>query len=300
VTQVLYGLSWTFASGADVAWITDELDQPTFIARVLSRQARAGLIGSAAGLLGFGVLAWVTQRGTAIVIAGAAMLSLGLYVALRFPETRFRPTRIARWSASWTIFRRGLALVGRSREILLIFLATFLIHGAADPLARMYPKQLLDQGLPTAHDPMIWFTGLGIVSLLLGAILLRVVEKRVDGAHARQDFALAALVGAAGVALLAFPPAPNAAIAAVVLVAGGTDPIIRLVATVWVNARTTSEVRATTHSFLAQAEYLGEISCGACIALLAQLTSLPIALAGCAGLYAAAACLMGYRSSHPE
>jgi MFS family permease len=30
-TQMLWGLSWTFASGADVAWITDELDEPARI-----------------------------------------------------------------------------------------------------------------------------------------------------------------------------------------------------------------------------------------------------------------------------
>src|SRR5438105_12833115 len=27
-TQMLWGLSWTFTSGADVAWLTDELDRP--------------------------------------------------------------------------------------------------------------------------------------------------------------------------------------------------------------------------------------------------------------------------------
>ena len=27
-TQMLWGLSWTFSTGADVAWLTDELDQP--------------------------------------------------------------------------------------------------------------------------------------------------------------------------------------------------------------------------------------------------------------------------------
>src|SRR5256885_2268406 len=28
LTQVLWGLGWGFSSGADVAWITDELDEP--------------------------------------------------------------------------------------------------------------------------------------------------------------------------------------------------------------------------------------------------------------------------------
>ena len=27
-TQMLWGLAWTFSSGADVAWLTDELERP--------------------------------------------------------------------------------------------------------------------------------------------------------------------------------------------------------------------------------------------------------------------------------
>jgi hypothetical protein len=63
-------------------------------------------------------------------------------------------------------------------------------------------------------------------------------------------------------------------------------PLTRIIGVIWVNARTTSDVRATTHSFLAQAEYLGEVTCGLAIALIADLFSLPLALAGCAALFA--------------
>ena len=34
-TQLLWGLSWTLASGADVAWITDELDAPAVLVQRL-------------------------------------------------------------------------------------------------------------------------------------------------------------------------------------------------------------------------------------------------------------------------
>lgn len=36
ITQMLWGMGWAFWSGADVAWVTDELDQPDRIARVLA------------------------------------------------------------------------------------------------------------------------------------------------------------------------------------------------------------------------------------------------------------------------
>ena len=57
-----------------------------------------------------------------------------------------------------------------------------------------------------------------------------------------------------------------------------------------VNRRTTSDVRATVHSLLAQLEYGGEIVCGFAFAVVAQATSITAAYAGacallvCAGL----------------
>ena len=47
VTQVLWGLGWAFSSGADVAWLTDELGQPGRIDRTLTARARWELAGGA-------------------------------------------------------------------------------------------------------------------------------------------------------------------------------------------------------------------------------------------------------------
>ncbi|NIK60851.1 MFS transporter [Kribbella shirazensis] len=291
-TQVLWGISWTFASGSDVALITDELGSGE-INLVLARAARAQLTGAATGLVVLGLLAWTTRRDLTIVIAGVAMLSLALYVALRFTEHNFVPTRTARWSASWGTFRRGVTLVRRSRAILLIFAATFLVNGASDAAGRLTQKQLLDLGLPTAPDPIAWFTALGVIGLLVGAVVLRLVTRRISGAHAATDYALAAVVGVLGMLLLAFAPDPVVGAIAVVLLNGIVTPLTRVISTIWVNTRTTADIRATTHSFLAQLEYLGEITCGLAISAIARLTTLPLALTACAALFAATAVLMG-------
>lgn len=291
-TQVLWGISWTFASGSDVALITDELDQPDQINLVLARAARAQLTGAAIGLFTLGLLAWATRRDLTIVIAGTAMMSLGLYVALRFTEHNFVPTRTARWAASWTTFRRGITLVRRSRAILLIFAGTFLVNGASDAAGRLTQKQLLNLGLPTAPDPILWFTGLGVIGLIVGALVLRLVSNRINGSHAATDYALAALVGVLAMLLLAFARDPVAGAIAVVLLSGIVNPLTRIISTIWINTRTTAGIRATTHSFLAQLEYLGEIVCGLTIAAVARLTTLPLALTACAILFAATAVLM--------
>ena len=54
--------------------------------------------------------------------------------------------------------------------------------------------------------------------------------------------------------------------------------VTRVVSVFWVNRRTTSDVRATVHSFLDQAECIGEISGGFALTLLAQVAGISIAL----------------------
>jgi MFS family permease len=290
-TQMLWGLSWTFASGADVAWITDELAEPRRIALVLVRSGRAQLTGAAAGILGVGALGALLERRTAMVLAGAAMLLLGVYVVARFREERFVPAPGMRWSASWRILRRGSLLVLRSRALLLMFAATFMVNGAAVAFGRLQARRLVDVGLPT--DPVLWFTVLGFLGLLAGATVLRVVEPHVDDERAAlRGYVAACVAGAAGAVALAYAPEEVSGSAAVLLVAGIALPLTRTLSTIWVNRRTSAEVRATVHSFLAQAEYLGEIVCGVGIVVVAGLAGATPALVAGGALFAIAVLLI--------
>jgi MFS family permease len=284
-TQMLWGLSWTFASGAEVAWITDELDEPARISAVLMRWGRAQLTGAAAGLVGFGALGSVLQRSMAMELAGAAMLLLGLYVVVRFREVRFVPAPTSRWAASWSILARGSALARHSRAILLVFAATFLVNGAAVAFGRLQVLRLVDLGLP--RDPVAWLTVLGILTLLLGAAALRVVQARIDDVRtALRGYVIACAAGAFGAVGLAGAPEVVSGSAAVLLVMGIALPLTRTIGTIWVNRQTSGDVRATVHSFLAQAEYLGEIVCGFAIAAVALLAGVSVALAASGALFA--------------
>jgi hypothetical protein len=213
------------------------------------------------------------------------MLLLGLYIAVRFREERFVPASARRWSASWSIFVRGSALLRRSRAILLMFAATFLVNGAWVALGRLHPRRLVDLGLPS--DPVAWYTALGALTLLVGAAALRVMESHIDAAGAAlHGYVIACAAGEVGTIGLAGAPEEVSGSAAVLLVAGIALPLTRTIGTISVNRQTSGDVRATVHSFLAQAEYVGEIMCGLAIAVVARLAGLSLALAGCAALFA--------------
>ena len=139
----------------------------------------------------------------------------------------------------------------------------------------------------------MWFTGLGIVAFAAGALALRLVEARIDGEGvARRVYAAACFLGALGLIVLAGAPSSIIGSAGVLLVGGIALTVTSAVGALWVNRRTTSDVRATVQSFLAQAEYAGEILCGVVLGALAQLTTITVAFACSAALIACAGVLV--------
>jgi MFS family permease len=276
VTQVFWGLGWAFLNGADVAWLNDELDAPHRIARILTASARWDIIGGATGMIAFGLLGWATSLATAIVVSGAAMAVLGLFVATRFTERNFTPSREKRWGASLAIFQRGFRLSRRDHEILLVFVATLVLNGAA-MVGWLFPKQLINLGFPSG--PILWYTALGMLTSVAGAVALGIVEARIDGVGAaRRFYALACLIGVLGLMVLAVAPVALIGGVGVLLMNGIAATVTRPVSVIWVNRRTTSDVRATVHSFLSQAESIGEISGGFVLAALVQARGISITL----------------------
>ena len=288
-TQMLWGFAWTFTSGAEVAWITDELDDARGIDRLLAAQARVQQWGAAAGMIGFGALAWVTGLGPAIVASGIGMAALGVWVAWRFPERRFTPTEGPRLAAARAILRDGLALARRDRTIRFVLAATLLVNGASEGFERLHAKQLIALGLPSPPAPIVWLTGLGLVALALGALALRIVERRIDRERAApQLYAGAAGLAALGLVALALAPDARSALAAILVVNGIGWSVTRAVSTIWINRRASSDVRATVQSLLAQAEFVGEIGFGVLLGAIAFAGGVPAAMLGAAALAAAA------------
>lgn len=290
LAQMLYGISWTFSSGSDIAWITDELDQPEKMDHVLSRQARWQLAGSGTGLVVLGVLGTFLNRPVVIVGAGVAMLILGALFALFFPERNFTPIRTQRWRGSYRILTRGVTLAVRDRTILALVFVTLLVNGAGDSFARIYPVKLVNVGLPDGSEGTLWFTAISIMGFIAGIFALRGIENRIRSeSGARRAMVIAGIAGALGLGLFGLAPNLSIAVVALLVASGVAGPIARTVTTIWVNRRTSSDVRATMHSFLAQAEYVGEIATASILAAFAGLTGSVGAYALTAALFAASA-----------
>jgi len=293
ITQMIWGLSWTFSSGADVAWLTDEMDQPEHTASALTFAARAQLAGAATGLILFGLFASMTQLSTAIVIAGLCMWITGALVIATFSEVRFSPAKAAPFSSTLMTLRRGIAAIKRDRIILVVLLVTVAINGANEIFERLYPKRLVELGLPEKPDPILWLALLGLVTLVLGAIALSVLQTHINNTKTPiRIYIFGCVVGTLGLMLFALAPSFVFAMLGVLMVHGIAWTIVGLIGTILVNSRVNSEIRATMQSFLAQAENLGEITLGLSLGLVAQHSGIAISMLGASALVAVSALLL--------
>ena len=298
VSQCMWGLGWALSSGADVAWITDELDRFDLIDRVLTAQGRFELIGTAIGIIAFGTLGWATSLSVAIVVAGVSMIALGLAVVARWPDSRRQSDIVGRpWAASAALLHRGVAVAGADRTIVLMLASTLLVNGGAEGFGRLFERRLIALGIPTAPDPIVWFATLALVAAALGATTLLFVEARIAGIGvAKRSYVAACGIGTVGLVVFAHAPSARSAVAGALLVKGVAFPTVRIAGTILVNRRAPSEARATVHSLLSLSENAGKIICGLALAATARATSPMVTLMASAALVATAGAVANSRT----
>ncbi len=268
VAQVLWGLGYTFTSGATQAWITDEIGEAR-AARAFLRSSQVGSFVSLPGIA-MGTLLGAWRINIPIVAGGALFLALGALLALIMPETGFKPTpREDRnsWQHMAHIFREGLRTVQR-RPALVTILGIGLFYGLySEGYDRLWTKLVLDNiAFPAVGNfqPVVWFglvSGVGTV-LAIGAV--EVVRRRVDTNNPRSA-ALALLATTltiiAGLALFAWSRT-FALAAALIWIISMARSVAGPVYEAWVNHRLDSQVRATVLSMSAQVDAIGQVAGG--------------------------------------
>ena len=275
--QAVWGVGYTFISGALEAWIADE-DPARDLGRVYLRGEQADYIGSFVGIPA-SVLLGLVALNLPLVVGGVLTIALGLALVLIMPERNFRPSpREGRSSLQQvgTTARGGARLV-RTRPVLLMLLAAALFAGMSEEgFDRLNPKQFLDVvGLPSVGglDPVIWFGVIGAGGLALSYLAAGVVARYFDvsspAVAARLLLALDALTMAG---TLAFALAGSFAFAIgafwfATLVRRVAEPVYLT----WINEGLEPGVRATVISMSSQAGALGEASAGPVIGAIGNL-----------------------------
>lgn len=307
-SAVIWGVGYTFTSGATQAWLSDEIGEApanTLMLRVSVTQRYLGLLViPLSGLLAFYSLQ------IPIVVGGLGFLLLTLLLTLSMPETNFQPHPHAQQG-----LLKGLrsTLLGalrftRQHPRLRTVLGVTVIFGAAsESFDRLWQLHLISFGVPRFE------TMFGIVrlsqtqSLLLSFALIDLTVTLVSLPFARWAArvnagnnravarSLLIVTTALGLSLLGFAFSPSLTLAIVAYIAARVARELHgPLSVAWFNQRLEPSTRATLLSLNGQADAVGQIAGGPVIGAVGN-ASLRLALAGGAGILAL--CLPLYSSA---
>ena len=186
VGYAVWGLGWTFTSGAMEAWLADEVGTER-VTPIYLRGAQVGRVGSVLGILAAIGLGVVDLR-LPIVLAGAGTVALAAFYALAMPETGFRPLeRGERGSFAQMAHTgaAGLRLV-RAQPVLLAILGIAAFAGMwSESYDRLWQAHVIrDVGLPSVggFEPVVWFGIFALVGMLLAIAVAEPLGRRLNDA----------------------------------------------------------------------------------------------------------------------
>jgi len=308
----VWGLAYTFTSGAEEAWIADEVGADK-VGPIFLRAARWGQAGAVVGLL-LQVAVGTQSLRAGVVLGGVFTILCGLGCILFMPETGFRRRPRAE-RASALVEMRTTAVTGAryawAAPVIVLLAGVEIFMGASsEAFDRLKEAHFLrDVGLPAVGslDPVVWFGIFWLVGMLLNIAAIGSLIRRVEhGGRQTVAYFLFGFTAVELVAMLAFALTGHVwvAIAALLGVFFCRNMASPLYDT-WLNEQITeSTVRATVISLTGQANAVGQAGGGPVLGAIGNVWGIRAALATGAlaigpalGLYARA---IAHHGREPE
>ena len=283
----LWGVAYTFTSGAYEAWIADEVGHEKLGALFL-RGRRLGYAGAVTGLALQVALGAISLR-AGVVAGGVITLLCGLACIFVMPETGFRRRPRAERASALAELRttavRGARFAWAAPVVLLLVCVELFMGTSSEAFDRLKEAHFLrDIGLPAVGDldPVVWFGIFWLAGMVFGFVALGRLIKQVERGGRRTvthwlfGFTLLEMTA---MLVFALSGATWLAIAALLGVFFARDLSGPLYAT-WLNQQITdSAVRATVNSISGQANAFGEAAGGPVLGVIGNLWGIRTALA---------------------
>lgn len=284
LAQIVWGVGYTFISGAFIAWYSGEVGREA-ASHDLLRSSQWAHAGTFAGIVLAVGVAQVSLAGV-IWAGGVGLLLIAIFLQFNMRETQFTPARPdARLTYAsmrtgfldgWTVMRVQPVMIG-------LLVVAALYGGFSEGLDRLFTPLLLEMYALPAIGPLngyVWWGILAAVSAAIGFLATGVVRRRVKLENGPVLFRvlvwLLAGIGI-GVALLPWLPGLIATLAVFWLV-GGLRSAYGPLLSAWLIRRVDETHKATILSMFGQADAVGQVIVGPGIGTLARALGIGAAL----------------------
>jgi DHA3 family tetracycline resistance protein-like MFS transporter len=299
LAQVIWGIGYTFTSGAIDAWLADELGENR-LSQTYLRATQLSQVASFAGIFVGTALASI-RLNIPFLVGGVGLVLLAGFLYLFMPETNFTPIPRGErntWQSMSFTFRSGMLTI-RERPLLITILGIALIGGlASEGLDRLWEAHLLDNfEIPLLGnlEPIYWFGLINAAAMLMTLIVTEVIRRRnEDLSHRKAILILIVLntILVAGLFIFGLANTWAVAVVAYILLSvarSTSSPVF----SAWINRDIDSKVRATVLSTIGQMDAIGQVVGGPPMGALATRYGLRAAMVAVGILYAPALALYG-------
>ncbi|MGL6031440.1 MAG: MFS transporter [Kurthia gibsonii] len=274
IAAALWGIGWTFISGAETAWIADEIT-PEQLDHTLLNGAKFSSIGSFIGILTSVAIGSLFTVQIAILFAGAALLLIALFSIFWIPETKFVPITQGKQShlhhmkialqSSWNVIQSD-------RTLLSLASITLFMGLASEGFDRLWGAHFIENFQLNEHYTVYWFGLFYALTFLLNIGLLKWMEQIATSHFARLLMWLNTVL----ILFMIYFAFTTHFIVAVVLylcvasLRNVNYPLMNIM----MNKQLESKGRATTLSFYGQVDAFGQVAGGPLVGLIALYTSI--------------------------
>lgn len=271
--QVLWGLGYTFTSGATEAWLADEIGED----QVGKINIESGQINRILGLIGSAISVTVASvaLNLPIVIGGLIYLVLAVFLLFAMPETRFTPRHQSAkgFEPSFHSFletlQEGIGSVRKFPILLALLIVEFFIGAASEGYDRLFSAHLLKNfQIPPIGilQPVVWFGILNITGSLASFSMTAIFRKKLETVSQSPQRSAQHLIVLHSVSILMvaiFSITGNFLLAlGVILIKGVMRAFIDPLYNAWLVQNTPPTTRATVISMVGQANAFGQVAGG--------------------------------------
>ena len=282
VGAALWGIGWTFISGAEQAWIADELENKE-LDQVFLKGAQFSSLGSFIGIIVSVLLATIFNVQIAILIAGGLLILIAIIAAIIVPETKF--VRVVR-NDTTSLRQMGRAITGgfaqiRGNSVLVGLVGITLLTGlASEGFDRLWGAHFIEGFQLNEQSAIYWFGAFFAIAFLLNMVVLKVVE-----AYVKEQFAKALLIlnSLLVIAMLFFAFSGSFLLAVLLYwIIAALREVNNPLVSVMINKRLQPQGRATALSMYGQLDALGQAAGGPLVGMIALYTSIQVGIAASA------------------
>jgi len=284
IAQIIWGIGFTFISGAREAWIADELGERN-AGKAFVRGQKMNQIGMFFGIILAIFLANIDIR-LPIILGGALYALQAIYLCKFMPENNFKPVPIEKretWGTMKKTFWNGLKLVKNNKMILFLIGIVMVFGMFSEGFDRLWTPFLInDFVFPEFFnfEPVVWFGIISLIATFLTTFMIEFIDRKIDMNNQKSVIkSLFCINMFLMLMVFVFALAFNfvIAVSAYCLIFMFKESFIPL-SNALINQNLESKTRATVFSFSSQMDSLGQIMVGPLLGLIASVISIKMGL----------------------